>query len=80
VDLSQLQRLLPGTESFRRLQCWVRGYSGDEHLWDMQIVLKKEEVPAIQLGCSGLLGWTSWLKSRPSERDAEDLVLEPNLG
>jgi len=80
VGLSQLQRLLPGTETFIRLQAWVRGYSGDEHLWDMQVVLKKEEVPAIQLGRSGLLGWTSWLKSRPTERDAEDLVLEPNLG
>jgi type VI secretion system protein ImpH len=80
VSLDQLQRLLPGTDTNVRLQCWVRGYSGDEHLWDMQVVLKKEEVPAIQLGTSGLLGWTSWLKSRPSERDAEDLILEPNLG
>ncbi|HSH96453.1 MAG TPA: type VI secretion system baseplate subunit TssG, partial [Roseimicrobium sp.] len=80
VDLAQLRRLLPGTDAFLRLQCWVRGYSGDEYLWDVQVVLKKEEVPAIQLGGSGQLGWTSWVKSRPTERDAEDLVLEPNLG
>ena len=80
VGLAQLQRLLPGSETFVRLRCWVRGYSGDEHLWDVQVVLKKEEVPAIQLGSAGLLGWTSWLKSRPSERDADDLVLEPQLG
>ena len=79
VDLAQLQRLLPGTETYVRMQCWVRGYSGDEFLWDMQIVLKKEEVPAVQLGMAGQLGWTSWIKSKPSEQDAEDLILEPKV-
>lgn len=77
VTLVQLQRLLPGTETFVKLQCWVRGYSGDEYLWDVQVVLKKEEVPTIQLGSTGQLGWTTWLKSQPTERDADDLILEP---
>lgn len=77
VTLAELQRLLPGSDSFIRLQAWVRGYAGDEYLWDVQIVLKKEEVPGIQLGGSALLGWTTWLQSRPAERDAEDLILEP---
>jgi predicted component of type VI protein secretion system len=31
------------------------------------------------LGGAGMLGWTSWLKSRPTERDADDLVLDPEL-
>jgi type VI secretion system protein ImpH len=79
VTLAELQRFLPGTETFKRLQCWVRGYSGDEYLWDVQVVLKKEEVPTIQLGGGGLLGWTTWLKSRPAEQDAEDLVLESGV-
>jgi type VI secretion system protein ImpH len=77
VTLAEMQRLLPGGETFLRLRCWVRGYSGDECLWDVQVVLKKEEVPPIQLGSAGMLGWTSWLQSRPAERDAEDLVLDP---
>lgn len=80
VSLAELQRFLPGSESFLRLRSWVRGYSGDEYLWDVQVVLKKEEVPAIQLGLGGMLGWTTWLKSRPSEQDAEDLVLDPGVG
>jgi type VI secretion system protein ImpH len=79
VTLAQLQRLLPGTDTFVRLKCWVRTYSGDEHLWDLQVVLKKEEIPPIQLGGAGMLGWTTWLKSKPSERDAEDLILDPEL-
>ncbi|EDY19665.1 type VI secretion protein, VC_A0111 family [Chthoniobacter flavus Ellin428] len=80
VGLAQLQRLLPGGKTFVRLQDWVRSYCGDEYLWDAQVVLKKEEVPSIQLGGGGLLGWTTWLKSKPSEKDAEDLILEPKLG
>lgn len=77
VTMADLQRLLPGGETFVRLKSWVRGYSGDEFLWDVQVVLKKEEVPAIQLGGAGQLGWTTWVKSGPAERDAEDLILEP---
>jgi type VI secretion system protein ImpH len=79
VGLAEVQRLLPGGRTFVRLQTWVRTYSGDGYFWDVQVVLKKEEVPAIQLGGAGLLGWTSWLKSRPSEKDAEDLILQPAL-
>lgn len=79
VTLPELQRLLPGGQTFVRLQCWVRGYAGDEFLYDVQVVLKKEEVPGIQLGTSGMLGWTSWLMSKPAERDAEDLILEPEV-
>jgi type VI secretion system protein ImpH len=80
VGLAQVQRLLPGGKTFVRLQTWVRTYSGDGYFWDVQVVLKNEEVPAVQLGQAGLLGWTAWVKSRPSEKDAEDLILQPNLG
>jgi predicted component of type VI protein secretion system len=34
-------------------------------------------VPQISLGQAGLLGWTSWLKSIPFTRDADDVVLNP---
>jgi len=75
MRLADLQRLLPSGESFRRLQCWVKNYVGEEFFWDAQLVLKADEVPGTYLGQSGMLGWTSWLKSVPMTRDAEDLVL-----
>jgi len=79
VSLADLQRLLPGQASFRKLKAWVLNYDGQEHLWDVQIILRKEEVPAICLGQAGALGWTSWLRSKPFEHDAEDLVLDPEI-
>ena len=75
MGLNDLVRLLPVGDAFARLRCWVLNYCGHEFFWDVQMVLKKEEVPATQLGAGGLLGWTTWLKSQPSVEDAEDLVI-----
>ena len=43
----------------------------------LETFLKAAEVPEISLGQAGLLGWTSWLKSVPFTRDADDVVLNP---
>jgi type VI secretion system protein ImpH len=75
MKLMEMERLLPSGASFKRLCDWVRQYAGEEMTWDAQMVLLKEEVPKIQLGVAGRLGWTSWLKTKPFERDAENLVL-----
>ena len=71
------QRMLPGGDSLKRLIDWVRNYIGDELAWDVQLILKKEEVPAAQLGRSGLLGWSTWTKAKPMPRDADNLILDP---
>ena len=75
MRLNDLYRMLPVGDAFRRLKCWVLNYSGQELFWDAQLVLKAEEVPETRLGSAGLLGWTTWLKSKPFERDADDLVV-----
>ncbi len=71
------QRMLPGGDSLRRLKDWVKNYCGQELAWDVQLILKKEEVPAAQLGKSGLLGWSTWTKAKPMPRDADNLILDP---
>ena len=75
MKLADLQRLLPAGDSFKRLKAWVLNYISEEFFWDAQLVLKKEEVPATTLGGTSALGWTTWLKSVPMARDAEDLIL-----
>ena len=71
------QRMLPGGPSLRRLIDWVKNYAGLELAWDVQLILKKEEVPAAQLGKSGRLGWSTWTKAKPLMRDADNLILNP---
>ena len=76
LDLTDYLRLLPGGTSFRRLIPIVRNYAGDVLVWDVNIILKKEQVPPTELGRSGRLGWTTWMGHRRSNTDAADLFLD----
>jgi type VI secretion system protein ImpH len=77
MGLSDYERMLPGGDSLQRLIAWIRNYGGDELSWDVQLILKAEEVPQLRLGQTGRLGWTTWLSSKALEEDADDLVLRP---
>ncbi len=71
------ERLLPGTDSFRRLVAWVRNYVGDELSWDLHLTLKAEEVPRTQLGQFGRLGWSTWISSQSFDHDVVSIVSRP---
>lgn len=91
LSLDQYQRLLPAAPAYerragadakagaslRRLRAWVDLYVGHERSWDVQLILKKDEVPSSRLGSFGRLGWTMWLKTTPPGADADDLILNP---
>lgn len=77
VGLADYERFLPAGEALPRLIACVRNYAGDEMYWDVNLILKKEDVPQTQLGVQGRLGWTSWLTGRQPQEDADDLCLDP---
>jgi type VI secretion system protein ImpH len=77
VSYRQYQNLLPGESTFGRLAALVRSYVGYELDWDVNVILKKEEVPRLRLGEESRLGWNSWLVSRALERDPRDPILDP---
>jgi type VI secretion system protein ImpH len=77
LGLDDYRRMLPGGESLRRLVAMVRNYLGDELDWDVNLILKRDEVPPLKLGDQGQLGWTAWIASQPFETDPADLMLEP---
>jgi type VI secretion system protein ImpH len=76
LSLRDYERLLPGGLSFHRLIPIVRNYAGDVLIWDVNLILKREEVPGTRLGQQGRLGWTTWLMPRRAETDAADLFLD----
>ncbi len=78
MSLTEFERYLPGAVRFTQVRDWVRNYIGIELAWDMQIVLKREEVPAVQLGSFGQLGWTSWIGMHSARRnkDVDDVILD----
>ena len=76
LALADYLRLLPGGDSFHRLVPIVRNYVGDVMLWDVNLVLRRAEVPDTTLGQAGRLGWTTWLGRGRRDTDAADLFLD----
>ena len=74
VGWEDFVRLLPGGESLRKLSAIVRNYVGHELLWDINLVLFKEETPSWELG-EAKLGQTMWLDSDGVVEDSDDLLL-----
>jgi len=77
MGMVDFARMLPGGRSLDRLVALVRGYAGDEHAWDVQLVLRAVDVPPLRLDGSNRLGWTCWLNRDPAGGDARDLILDP---
>jgi type VI secretion system protein ImpH len=71
---AEFRSLMPGGDRLERVAQFVRTYVGPEFDFDIQPVLRADEVPALRLGGEGSpqIGWNSWLISRPAILDADD--------
>jgi type VI secretion system protein ImpH len=77
MTIDQYDDFLPGGEAFRRIQAIAGFFSGNEYDMELQLVLKRTDVPRCELAAKGpRLGWTSWIKSAEFERDPGDAILE----
>ena len=70
-------RFLPGTPALARLRAIVRNYVGDQLDWDVNLVLRGQEVPQAQLGANTQLGLTSWIGSEDHPDEVADLFMAP---
>jgi type VI secretion system protein ImpH len=76
LSLAQYEAFLPGGTLIQKLVDWVRMYLAFELEWDVRLILRRDEVPALTLGRSGRLGWTTWLGDRRVETDADELCFD----
>ncbi len=77
LTLETYEKMLPGRDSLARLVAVIKNYIGDELAWDLNLLLRHDQVPETRLGEYGALGWTTWLGSYRDETAANDLVLRP---
>ena len=72
-DFLAERRVLPTVADLARF------LAGLEFDYDVQLVLKKEEVPGCSLATGvdppPMLGWTTWLKTEDLTEDASEVVL-----
>lgn len=77
LSFDEYRAFLPGQRRFRQLRDWVRNYVGIEFSWDIKLIMRHDEVPALRLGAEmGMLGWTAWLGRSSNFENRGDLVLE----
>ncbi|GAA5167588.1 type VI secretion system baseplate subunit TssG [Viridibacterium curvum] len=76
LDARQYADFLPDGSALPKLVDWVRFYTGGELFWDVQLILRRQDVKPMALGATGQLGWTGWLGKPQEETDIDNLVLD----
>jgi type VI secretion system protein ImpH len=79
LSLPQFVSFLPVGPAWKPLTDLVRYLAGLEFDYDVQLVLRMEEVPPCSLDSKSalppMLGWTTWVTSETPRKDADDVVL-----
>src|SRR5207244_4318705 len=79
LTLRQYLDFLPIGTAHQPLKAMLRFFSGWEMDFQIQLILKKDETPPCSLGALGdecpLLGWVSWTKNQPMDRNPDDTIL-----
>lgn len=74
----QFEQFTPAGRALLRLAQLVRMYVGLEFDFDVQLVLRRDEVPLCRLACgedaSARLGWNTWIRNRDFVDDVDDAV------
>lgn len=76
MPLSQYRQFLPGAQGMKLLESWLRFFSRRSFDFVVQLILARDEVPQTNLASSpqrgGRLGYESWLKIKPMQRDPDE--------
>jgi type VI secretion system protein ImpH len=90
LDLETYKRFLPargqkvaqsrGGPNLKLVEEICRFFSRDELVFEVQLILRRDQVPDARLSVDegpddSRLGWTTWAKSVPLEKDAENVVI-----
>lgn len=80
LKFTQFQAFLPNGSAYKPLLSIAKFMIGHEQDYDVQLKLKAKEVPGCILTTRAkrrpMLGWTSWLKTKPFAQDDEQVVLK----
>jgi type VI secretion system protein ImpH len=80
LTYQQFRAFLPTGTAHKPLRSIIKFMIGLEFDFDVQLVLQAKQVPSTILTTRAkrrpMLGWTSWLKSKPFENDDDQLVLQ----
>lgn len=79
MSIENYLSFLPGCPANQQLKDWVRQYINYEFEWDVQLLLKSEDIRPYQLGCNLSLGYTSWLGYQLNDLPGDDLIMDQSI-
>jgi type VI secretion system protein ImpH len=83
LSYAQFLGFMPEGDDLTRLGELTKLYAGPDLSFDVQLTLRKEEVPRLRLAGGGpaapRLGWNTWLRHEPEWRDRDDAVFLRNV-
>ena len=78
LDYPDYQALAPGGRRVSEIFALTRLYVGAGLDFDVQVILKKEQIPECRLGDQSepaRLGWNSWARVAPAAQDSGDAII-----
>jgi type VI secretion system protein ImpH len=80
LKFTQFQAFLPNGTAHKPMISIIKFMIGHEFDYDVQLKLKAKEVPSCILTTRAkrrpMLGWTTWLKTKPFKQDDEQVILQ----
>ena len=78
LELEDYLDFLPNGSAYEPLRALLRFWTNEEIDFEVQLILKRDEVPQCQLGGEGdgapQLGWVTWMKTKPMDRHPEETI------
>lgn len=78
LSLDQYLDFLPNGSAYEPLKSLLRFWTNDEISFEVQLILRRDEVPRCELGGIGpeapQLGWVTWMKSNAIDRHPEEAI------
>jgi type VI secretion system protein ImpH len=79
LTLRQYLDFLPAGTAYKPLRQLTRFFTNDELTFEVQLVLKRDEVPRLEMGALGeagpRLGWVTWMRTTDMDRDPDETLL-----
>lgn len=79
MTFEKYRQFLPDGSAFEPLKALSRFFCGDDLDVEVQLVLKREEAPRMELGVEQgappRLGWSSWMFTHPLDRDPDETIV-----
>ena len=79
MGLERYCDFLPDGSAYEPLKAVTKFFSNGEFDFEVQLTLKRDEVPECDLSAEDeeppRLGWVTWLKSKPIDKDPADTIL-----